>query len=93
MLLRYKWSKILSIHLEAVLLTSLVVYGLNIVVPIIVSAENIVGHCEGSTQSWVKFIALLLGAVLLPLLIPRQYVPVDPKVIRASSLPWGVYNS
>ncbi|KAJ4468972.1 P-loop containing nucleoside triphosphate hydrolase protein [Lentinula lateritia] len=79
MLLRYKWSKFLSIHLEAVLLTSLVVYGLNIVVPIIVSAENIVGHCEGSTQSWVKFIALLLGAVLLPLLIPRQYVPVDPK--------------
>ncbi|KAJ4491368.1 P-loop containing nucleoside triphosphate hydrolase protein [Lentinula edodes] len=79
MLLRYKSSKILSIHLEVVLLTSLVVYGLNIVVPIIVSAENIVGHCEGSTQSWVKFIALLLGAVLLPLLIPRQYVPVDPK--------------
>ncbi|GAW05721.1 ABC transporter [Lentinula edodes] len=79
MLLRYKSSKILSIHLEVVLLTSLVVYGLNIVVPIIVSAENIVGHCEGSTKSWVKFIALLLGAVLLPLLIPRQYVPVDPK--------------
>ncbi|KAJ3910566.1 P-loop containing nucleoside triphosphate hydrolase protein [Lentinula edodes] len=79
MLLRYKWSKILSIHLEVVLLTSLVVYGLNIMVPIIVSAKNIVEHCEGSTQSWIKFIALLLGAVLLPLLIPRQYVPVDPK--------------
>ncbi|KAJ3815366.1 P-loop containing nucleoside triphosphate hydrolase protein [Lentinula aff. lateritia] len=79
MLLRYKWSKILSIHLEVVLLTSLLVYGLNIMVPIIVSAENIVGHCEDDTQSWVKFIALLLGAVLLPLLIPRQYVPVDPK--------------
>ncbi|KAJ4482142.1 P-loop containing nucleoside triphosphate hydrolase protein [Lentinula aciculospora] len=74
--LRYKWNKILSIHLEVVLLTSLAICGFNNVWSV---AENAPKTCESNAQFWIKVIALLFGAVLLPLLVPRQYVPVDPK--------------
>jgi hypothetical protein len=29
---------------------------------------------------WIKFSTTILTAVFIPLFIPRQYVPVDPKV-------------
>ena len=29
---------------------------------------------------WIKFSITTLTAVIIPLFIPRQYVPVDPKV-------------
>ncbi|KAF9075994.1 hypothetical protein BDP27DRAFT_1380610 [Rhodocollybia butyracea] len=77
-LLRFKWSKILSAHLEAILLSSLVIYGFDTVFPAIISAESW-QSCEGNIQICVKLTALLLGAVLVPLLTPRYYVPADPK--------------
>jgi hypothetical protein len=39
---------------------------------------------------WVKFSIIALTAVIIPLFIPRQYVPVDPKVtspIQSMPLP------
>ncbi|KAJ3791300.1 P-loop containing nucleoside triphosphate hydrolase protein, partial [Lentinula aff. detonsa] len=73
--LRYKWSKILSIHLEVVLLASLVIYGSNPELFV----ETFVEPCGGSVQFYIKLIALLFGAVLLPLLVPRRYIPIDLK--------------
>ena len=29
---------------------------------------------------WIKFSTITLTAVIIPLFIPRRYVPVDPKV-------------
>lgn len=29
---------------------------------------------------WAKIVALVVTAVLIPLFIPTQYIPVDPKV-------------
>ena len=35
---------------------------------------------EEGYMLWVKFSIITLTAVIIPLFIPRQYVPVDPKV-------------
>jgi len=35
---------------------------------------------------WAKVSVLAFTAIIIPLFIPRQYVPVDPKVWRFSTL-------
>lgn len=35
---------------------------------------------EEGVLLWIKLGVLTLGAVIIPLFIPRQYIPYDPKV-------------
>ncbi|KAE9400429.1 P-loop containing nucleoside triphosphate hydrolase protein [Gymnopus androsaceus JB14] len=51
------------------------------------SSESFQEVCEGVIQLWIKVAALAFGAVLFPLLFPRQYVPVDPKNPMSSPNP------
>jgi len=37
---------------------------------------------------WAKVSVLAFTAIIIPLFIPRQYVPVDPKVWRYPALIW-----
>ncbi|KAJ3763696.1 hypothetical protein EV360DRAFT_66088 [Lentinula raphanica] len=77
---REKWSKILSIHLQVVLFVSFIISGWNVCKTFgVVFPEDSVKPCEANLQLYIEFIALFFGAIVLPLVVPRQYVPIDPK--------------
>ncbi|KAJ3822393.1 multidrug resistance-associated ABC transporter [Lentinula raphanica] len=78
---REKWSKILSIHLQVVLFVSFIISGWNVCKTFgVVFPEDSVKPCEANLQLYIEFIALFFGAIVLPLVVPRQYVPIDPKI-------------
>ncbi|KAJ3716918.1 hypothetical protein C8R42DRAFT_587922 [Lentinula raphanica] len=83
---REKWSKILSIHLQVVLFVSFLISGWNVCKTFgVLFPEDSVKPCEANLQLYIEFIALFFGAIVLPLVIPRQYVPIDPKVTISTS--------
>jgi hypothetical protein len=66
-------------HNNFVLFVALAVYVYRDIWPLATYTENPVDASEGMLL-WTKLIALFTTAVVIPLLVPRQYVPVDPKV-------------
>ena len=70
----------MSCHNCFVLLVAFVVYVYRDIWPLATYTEKPVDVSE-DTLLWTKVIVLFGTAVVIPLLVPRQYVPVDPKVI------------
>ena len=66
-------------HAVAVLFLSWVVYAYRDLWPLATFTLRPADASEG-TLLWAKVGVLTLAAVAVPLLVPRQYVPVDPKV-------------
>ena len=72
-------------HNNFVLFIALVVYVYRDIWPLATYTENPVDGSEGALL-WAKLVVLFTTAVIIPLVIPRQYVPVDPKVNTASTM-------
>jgi hypothetical protein len=66
-------------HLNAVLLVTFAVYVYRDVFPLATFNRSVLDLSDGWLL-WAKVAALIIGAVVVPLSIPRQYTPVDPKV-------------
>jgi hypothetical protein len=74
-----RWSKLVTRHLAFLLVVIFGVYFYRDLWPLATYTTTPVDICEGRIL-WAKGIVLTLIAVAIPLLIPRQYVPVDAKV-------------
>ena len=72
-------------HNNFVLFIALVVYVYRDIWPLATYTENPVDGSEGALL-WTKLVVLFTTAVIIPLVIPRQYVPVDPKVNTAGTI-------
>lgn len=72
-------SKIASAHAASVLLTVWVVYLYRDVWPLATFTLTPADAAEGP-MLWAKLSVLSVAAVVVPLFMPRQYVPVDPLV-------------
>ena len=74
-----KWNRTLTRHCNFVLLTAFGVYFYRDVWPLATYTKKPLDTSEGRLL-WAKFGVLTFSAVIIPLFIPRQYIPVDPKV-------------
>jgi hypothetical protein len=72
-----KWSRHLTRHTNTVLFTAFAVYTYRDVWPLATYGHGPVDIAEGSLL-WAKLAVLTVAAVIIPLLIPRQYIPIDP---------------
>ncbi|ESK84755.1 hypothetical protein Moror_568 [Moniliophthora roreri MCA 2997] len=72
-----EWSRIFIRHLNAVLLVSFAVYAYQDLYPL--GTFNKVPLDIGDRLIWFKITLLAVVSIIIPLLIPRQYIPVDPK--------------
>lgn len=81
-----RWSTSATRFNIIVLLSTLVLYLYRDVWPLATYTEHPADIEEGKII-FVKIGLLSVVAVIIPLFIPRRYVPVDPKVIFAASVP------
>ncbi|KAJ4477282.1 hypothetical protein J3R30DRAFT_3657757 [Lentinula aciculospora] len=74
----YRWSRNSTRHLNTILCVTLAVYAYRDVYPL---GTFKLEHQDGSDGGllWVKIGLLVLAGVIVPLCVPRKYVPVDPK--------------
>ncbi|KAF8803422.1 multidrug resistance-associated ABC transporter [Phlegmacium glaucopus] len=77
-LVQNSWSRSVTRHNNLVLFVALSVYVYRDIWPLATYTQKPVDLSEGILL-WTKVIALFITAVVIPLLVPRQYVPVDPK--------------
>ena len=70
----------MSCHNNFVLFVTFAVYFYRDIWPLATYTEKPIDVSK-DTLLWTKVIVLFGTAVVIPLLVPRQYVPVDPKVI------------
>ncbi|KAJ7462775.1 P-loop containing nucleoside triphosphate hydrolase protein [Mycena galericulata] len=73
-----RWSQVLVKHLNTLLLVIFFVYLYRDLFPLITYHLVPLDLSEGWIL-WAKVITLFIGAVIVPLFVPRQYIPVDPK--------------
>ncbi|KAJ7141418.1 hypothetical protein C8R44DRAFT_763397 [Mycena epipterygia] len=73
-----KWAKVAVKHLNTVLLCTFGVYVYRDVFPLATFELTPMDLSEGRIL-WVKVITLFVVSGIIPLVIPRQYIPVDPK--------------
>ncbi|KAF9270593.1 P-loop containing nucleoside triphosphate hydrolase protein [Marasmius fiardii PR-910] len=71
------WSKILIRHLNVVLLATFVIYGYRDLYPLATYTKQPQDISEGPIL-WFKIAILALASILIPLFVPRQYIPADP---------------
>ncbi|KAF8885698.1 multidrug resistance-associated ABC transporter [Gymnopilus junonius] len=77
-LIRSKWSRTLTRHCNLVLLIAFGVYLYRDIWPLATYTKTSVDISDGYLL-WTKLSVLTFTAVIVPLFIPRQYIPVDPK--------------
>ncbi|KAK7058408.1 hypothetical protein VNI00_002042 [Paramarasmius palmivorus] len=73
-----RWSRIVIRHLNTVSFATFVVYFYRDVYPLATFTK----HSQDLVESWLlwfKIAILGVSSIIIPLLIPRQYIPVDPK--------------
>ncbi|KAJ6625819.1 hypothetical protein B0H10DRAFT_2161680 [Mycena sp. CBHHK59/15] len=73
-----KWSRVAIKHLNTILIFTLGIYFYCDVFPLATSTLTPIDILEGRTL-WVKIITLFVVSGIIPLIIPQQYIPVDPK--------------
>ena len=78
---KQRWRKLVTRHLVSILIVIFGVYFYRDVWPLATYTLSPLDISEGRIL-WAKEIILTLIAIVIPLFIPRQYVPVDPKVPR-----------
>lgn len=74
-----RWSRISIRHLNTILLATLSVYTYRDIYPLGTYVLTPQDKLEGPLL-WVKISLLAVAAVVIPLIVPRKYIPVDPKV-------------
>ena len=67
-----------SFHLSSLLLGTFSVYAYRNIWPLLTFTLSPADACEGALL-WVRIGLLAFAAVVIPLLIPRQYIPIDLK--------------
>ncbi|KAH7915135.1 hypothetical protein BJ138DRAFT_1170143 [Hygrophoropsis aurantiaca] len=72
-----RWSRISAAHLIVLLLVLFITFAYRNLYPLATSTERPQDLREGWLL-WVKISILALVSIVLPMLSPRQYVPVDP---------------
>lgn len=75
-----KWSILATRYNVVLLLSTFAVYVARDVWPLVTFSEHPRDLSEGQLL-WFKVATLTITAVLIPLFIPRRYIPVDPKAI------------
>ncbi|KAJ7286214.1 hypothetical protein C8J57DRAFT_1446843 [Mycena rebaudengoi] len=73
-----RWSTVVAKHLNVLLIATLFVYVYRDIFPLITYHRVPLDIDEGWIL-WAKMITLCIAAAIVPLFIPRQYIPVDPK--------------
>jgi hypothetical protein len=73
-----RWSQVVVKHLNILLVATLFVYAYRDLFPLITYRRIPLDLAEGWIL-WAKSSTLFVAAVVVPLFIPRQYIPVDPK--------------
>lgn len=74
-----RWGAVANKHLVTLLLFTFAVFAYRDVWPLATYTHVPMDLSEGALL-WVKLGVLTLSAIVVPLCIPRVYVPVDPKV-------------
>ncbi|KAE9393131.1 hypothetical protein BT96DRAFT_1023199 [Gymnopus androsaceus JB14] len=77
-LANWRWSYNSVRHLNTVLCATLAVYAYRDIYPLGTFALTPQDKDEGSLL-WAKISLLALAGVIIPLTVPRKYIPVDPK--------------
>lgn len=77
-------ARVAAPHLIVVLIASCAVYGLRDVWPLMTYTLQPLDVGEG-TLLWVKIALLAVAGIVIPLTIPREYVPLDPEVRPSSN--------
>ncbi|TDL13954.1 hypothetical protein BD410DRAFT_757430 [Rickenella mellea] len=72
------WSKTANRHLAAILLVAFLVFTYRDVWPLLTFTDKPADAAEGWLL-WSKLTVLCVTAVFIPLLMPREYIPVDPQ--------------
>ncbi|PBK89773.1 P-loop containing nucleoside triphosphate hydrolase protein [Armillaria gallica] len=73
-----RWSRIGIHHMNVVLLSTSAIYVYRDIAPLATFDDIPQDSWEGPFL-WIKMGILLFIAILIPLIIPREYTPVDPK--------------
>ncbi|CAA7262822.1 unnamed protein product [Cyclocybe aegerita] len=73
-----KWGPLVARYNIVVLLSSFSVYVYRDIWPLATYVQSPEDGSEGLTL-WLKIVMLFTTAVIIPLFVPRRYVPVDPK--------------
>ena len=74
-------------HLVLILLASCAVYGFRDIWPLMTYTLQPIDTSEGA-RLWIKIALFALAGIVIPLTVPRQYIPVDPEVkIQRDVLP------
>ncbi|KAI9435350.1 hypothetical protein H4582DRAFT_2112394 [Lactarius indigo] len=71
-------ASVASFHLSSLLLGTFSVYAYRDIWPLLTFTLSLVDASEGPLL-WVRIGLLAFAAIVIPLLIPYQYIPVDPK--------------
>ncbi|KAK0458994.1 uncharacterized protein EV420DRAFT_1541764 [Desarmillaria tabescens] len=74
---RRKWSHIATKHLNAVLVVTAGVYVYRDIAPL-ATFTNIPRDASEGWILWTKIAVLLFTGIVVPLFIPREYIPVNP---------------
>ena len=73
-------ASVISFHLSSILLAIFSIYAYRNIWPLLTFNMTPVDAYEG-TLLWIKIGLLAFAAILVPLLVPCQYIPIDPKVM------------
>jgi hypothetical protein len=68
-----------TLHLNTLMLVELCAFGYRDLLPLATWTERPLDRGEGP-MLWAKVALLVLNAVIIPLFIPRRYVPLNPLV-------------
>ena len=71
-------ASVTSFHLSSLLLGTFSVYAYRNIWPLLTFTLSPADAYEGALL-WVRIGLLAFGAVLIPLLVPRRYTPIDPE--------------
>jgi len=74
-----KWGSVANQHLVTLLLATFAVFAYRDVWPLATYIYSPLDRAEGPLM-WAKLAVLSFVSILIPLLIPRIYTPVNPKV-------------
>ncbi|KIJ23254.1 hypothetical protein M422DRAFT_786228 [Sphaerobolus stellatus SS14] len=72
-----RWNRVTRNHAVCVLLVTFAVYAYRDIWPLATSTEHPIDASD--ELLWIKVTILVIVAIIIPLVIPRQYVPVDPE--------------
>ncbi|KAG5653499.1 hypothetical protein H0H81_012709 [Sphagnurus paluster] len=73
-----RWSRVVSKHINVLLLVSFGVYFYRDVFPLATYTWSPIDISEGWAL-WAKVIVLGLTSIAIPLFVPRRYIPIDPQ--------------